>query len=184
MLLWNDEDHTYEYVIVMLHELFGHPPEKGFQIAQEVDLRGKAIVLTTTMEHAELKRDQIKAYGKDPGIKAWAGSMSSTIEACWSNADDPYCNARLPRQSIRNGVRPLGKGSSAVSYRDAADGEAADLCIVNTCTVTHEGDAKSRQTVRQMASASRCPHCGDGLLCHAGSGRSRIAPRRLRSNHR
>ena len=81
VLLWNDEDHTYEYVIVMLHELFGHPPEKGFQIAQEVDLRGKAIVLTTTMEHAELKRDQIKAYGKDPGIKACAGSMSSTIEA-------------------------------------------------------------------------------------------------------
>ena len=81
VLLWNDEDHTYEYVIVMLHELFGHPPEKGFQIAQEVDLRGKAIVLTTTMEHAELKRDQIKAYGKDPGIKACAGSTSSTIEA-------------------------------------------------------------------------------------------------------
>ncbi|MGC3969840.1 MAG: ATP-dependent Clp protease adaptor ClpS [Pirellulales bacterium] len=81
VVLWNDEDHTYEYVIVMLHELFGHQPEKGFQIAQEVDLRGKAVVLTTTMEHAELKRDQIKAYGKDPGIKACKGSMSASIEA-------------------------------------------------------------------------------------------------------
>ncbi|HWB00349.1 MAG TPA: tRNA (N(6)-L-threonylcarbamoyladenosine(37)-C(2))-methylthiotransferase MtaB [Pirellulales bacterium] len=38
-----------------------------------------------------------------------------------------------------------------IGYRDAADGEPADLCIVNTCTVTAEGDAKSRQTIRQLA---------------------------------
>ena len=43
------------------------------------------------------------------------------------------------------------QGLERAGYRDAADGEAADLCIVNTCTVTQEGDAKSRQTVRQMA---------------------------------
>ena len=36
-------------------------------------------------------------------------------------------------------------------YREARDGEAAGLCVVNTCTVTAEGDAKSRQTVRQLA---------------------------------
>ncbi len=29
--------------------------------------------------------------------------------------------------------------------------EPADLCVVNTCTVTAEGDAKSRQVVRRMA---------------------------------
>lgn len=81
VILWNDDDHTYEYVIVMLQELFGHPVEKGYQLAKEVDASGKAVVLTTTMEHAELKRDQIRAYGKDPGIKACKGSMSSTIEA-------------------------------------------------------------------------------------------------------
>ncbi|MBL9092321.1 MAG: ATP-dependent Clp protease adaptor ClpS [Planctomycetaceae bacterium] len=81
VVLWNDDDHSYEYVIVMLMELFGHPPEKGYLLAKEVDLHGKAIVLTTTLEHAELKRDQIKAYGKDPNIRACQGSMSSTIEA-------------------------------------------------------------------------------------------------------
>ena len=27
----------------------------------------------------------------------------------------------------------------------------ADLCVVNTCTVTHEGDAKSRRVIRRMA---------------------------------
>jgi threonylcarbamoyladenosine tRNA methylthiotransferase MtaB len=35
-------------------------------------------------------------------------------------------------------------------YREADDGEAADLCVVNTCTVTHEGDAKSRTAVRRL----------------------------------
>ncbi|NOX55742.1 MAG: tRNA (N(6)-L-threonylcarbamoyladenosine(37)-C(2))-methylthiotransferase MtaB [Planctomycetes bacterium] len=36
-------------------------------------------------------------------------------------------------------------------YREARDGEQADLCIVNTCTVTATGDAKSRQVIRQLA---------------------------------
>ena len=80
VLLWNDDDHSYEYVIEMLRELFGHPVERGFQIAEEVDTRGKAIVLTTTKEHAELKRDQIHSYGKDRYIKNCKGSMSATIE--------------------------------------------------------------------------------------------------------
>ena len=35
-------------------------------------------------------------------------------------------------------------------YREAADTEPADVCVVNTCTVTGEGDAKSRQTIRRM----------------------------------
>jgi len=40
---------------------------------------------------------------------------------------------------------------NGIGYRDAAKDEPADLCIINTCTVTHEGDAKSRQTIRQLA---------------------------------
>lgn len=38
-----------------------------------------------------------------------------------------------------------------IGYRDAAAGEPADLCVVNTCTVTAEGDAKSRQAIRRLA---------------------------------
>lgn len=29
--------------------------------------------------------------------------------------------------------------------------DPADLCVINTCTVTHEGDAKSRRVIRRMA---------------------------------
>ena len=81
VMLWNDEAHTYEYVVLMLAELFGHSPEKGFQLAQQVDQQGQAIVLTTTLEHAELKRDQIHAFGKDFFIGDCQGSMSATLEA-------------------------------------------------------------------------------------------------------
>ncbi len=38
----------------------------------------------------------------------------------------------------------------AGGYHEAAAGQAADLCIVNTCTVTQEGDAKSRQAIRRL----------------------------------
>ena len=80
VILWNDDDHTFTYVIRMMQKLFGHPIEKGMQIAKEVDAQGRAIVLTTTREHAELKRDQIHAYGKDDLIAGCKGSMSATIE--------------------------------------------------------------------------------------------------------
>jgi ATP-dependent Clp protease adaptor protein ClpS len=81
VVLWNDEDHTYQYVIVMLMELFGYPTEKGYQLAKEVDTEGRVIVMTTTLEHAELKRDQIRAYGKDGLVDNCQGSMWATVEA-------------------------------------------------------------------------------------------------------
>lgn len=36
-------------------------------------------------------------------------------------------------------------------FHEAGDDEVADLCVVNTCTVTHTGDSKSRQVIRQLA---------------------------------
>ena len=47
-------------------------------------------------------------------------------------------------QFVREGL--LGAG-----YELADDQEPADLCIVNTCTVTNEGDSKSRQLIRRLA---------------------------------
>jgi threonylcarbamoyladenosine tRNA methylthiotransferase MtaB len=43
------------------------------------------------------------------------------------------------------------EGLLGIGYEDARDSEPAELCIVNTCTVTAEGDAKSRQTIRRLA---------------------------------
>jgi len=45
----------------------------------------------------------------------------------------------------------LGEGLRRLGYRPAGVGEAAQLCAVNTCTVTAESDAKSRKAIRQLA---------------------------------
>jgi len=80
VILLNDDDHSYEYVITMLGEIFAHPPELGYQMAKAVDKSGRAIVLTTHRELAELKLEQIQSYGADTRISASKGSMSAVIE--------------------------------------------------------------------------------------------------------
>src|ERR1051325_9301372 len=45
---------------------------------------------------------------------------------------------------VREGLRRAG-------YQDTPEDQEADVCVVNTCTVTHEGDAKSRQAIRRLA---------------------------------
>ena len=79
VILWDSDEHTFDYVEGMLRELFGLIKEECRKIANLVDQQGRATVLTTTREHAELKRDQIHAYGKDQSETS-EGSMWSTIE--------------------------------------------------------------------------------------------------------
>jgi threonylcarbamoyladenosine tRNA methylthiotransferase MtaB len=43
------------------------------------------------------------------------------------------------------------QGLIGIGFQDAGEHEPADLCIVNTCTVTQEGDSKSRQAIRRLA---------------------------------
>ena len=80
VILWDDDDHSYEYVMRMMQELFAHAGEEAFEIAKEVDTSGRVICLTTTQEHAEFKRDQIHAFGRDKLIARCQGSMWATIE--------------------------------------------------------------------------------------------------------
>jgi ATP-dependent Clp protease adaptor protein ClpS len=81
VILLNDDDHTFDYVIRMLKQLFGYPDEKGYLMAYEVHTKGRVIVCTTSLERAELKRDQIHAFGPDPLLARCKGSMSAMIEA-------------------------------------------------------------------------------------------------------
>ncbi|WP_153557443.1 tRNA (N(6)-L-threonylcarbamoyladenosine(37)-C(2))-methylthiotransferase MtaB [Roseimaritima sediminicola] len=43
------------------------------------------------------------------------------------------------------------QGLTSIGFADAQNQEPADVCVVNTCTVTSEGDAKSRQMIRRLA---------------------------------
>ena len=80
VVLLDDDDHTYEYVIEMLQKVFGHAIEKAYLMAKEVDKSGRVIVYTTHKELAELKCQQIVGFGKDVRLARSAGSMSALIE--------------------------------------------------------------------------------------------------------
>ena len=65
VVVLNDDDHTYEYVIETLCKVCGHTVEKAFKLAREIDTAGRAVVWTGSFEVAELKRDQIRGMGPD-----------------------------------------------------------------------------------------------------------------------
>lgn len=86
VVLLDDDDHTYEYVIEMLHRLFGHDIPQCYLMAKEVDTVGRVIVLTTHRERAELEAARIHCYGADPRIPRCKGSMSAVIEPAYSKS--------------------------------------------------------------------------------------------------
>jgi len=80
VVLLDDDEHTYDYVIEMLVKIFCHSREAAFRHAVEVDTDGRTVVLTCEREQAEFGRDQIHAYGADPRMPVSKGSMSAVIE--------------------------------------------------------------------------------------------------------
>jgi ATP-dependent Clp protease adaptor protein ClpS len=80
VIIWNDEEHTYDYVIEMLMKTFGHPFERAYNITWEVDHHGKGIAHTCHRELAELKCEQVLGYGADPRMQESKGSIRATIE--------------------------------------------------------------------------------------------------------
>lgn len=65
VIVHNDEEHTFLYVIDILMKVCGHPKEKAFVLTNQVHVAGKAVVWSGAMEVAELKRDQIRGFGPD-----------------------------------------------------------------------------------------------------------------------
>jgi ATP-dependent Clp protease adaptor protein ClpS len=88
VVLLNDDEHTVDYVVSMMKELFAHPEHKGERIAKVVDTQGRAVVLTTHREHAELKQEQIHGYGRDRMIAGCLGAMSAIIEPAEFGGDE------------------------------------------------------------------------------------------------
>ena len=80
VILLNDEDHTYDYVVEMLQKIFGMSEPAAFGHAVEVDTKGATTLITCELEKAELKRDQIHAYGPDWRLPRSLGSMAAVVE--------------------------------------------------------------------------------------------------------
>ncbi len=80
LVLLDDNDHTYEYVIEMLGAVFGYGHEKAFALARLVDTQGRVTLMTGAKSDCEAKQGQVHAYGADPRLSTSKGSMSAIIE--------------------------------------------------------------------------------------------------------
>jgi len=80
VVLLDDDDHTYDYVIEMLCKLFLMSESEGYRHAVEVDTAGRTIVITCELPQAEFARDQIHGYGADWRMPNSKGSMRAIVE--------------------------------------------------------------------------------------------------------
>ena len=80
VVLLDDDDHTYDYVIEMLQKIFVFTLEEAFRHAEEVDSCGRTVLITCEKPQAEFARDQIISYGPDRLLERSKGSMSAIIE--------------------------------------------------------------------------------------------------------
>ena len=79
-VLLDDDDHTYDYVIGMLHSIFGYPHVKCYLLTRRVDTEGRVIVFRGSKNDAEWGRDAINNFGRDPLLERSKGSMKAIVE--------------------------------------------------------------------------------------------------------
>lgn len=80
VVLLDDNDHTYDYVIEMLQKIFIFTLDQAYRHAEEVDRCGRTVLITCELPQAEFARDQIHAYGADWRLPRSKGSMSAVVE--------------------------------------------------------------------------------------------------------
>jgi len=65
VIVYNDDKHTFPYVIETFQKVFGYTLQKCLLLAKEIHLKGRSVVWSGSKEVAELKRDQIIGAGPD-----------------------------------------------------------------------------------------------------------------------
>jgi ATP-dependent Clp protease adaptor protein ClpS len=80
VIILNDEEHTFDYVIEMLEAVFNMSYTTAVAHTLEAHNTGSSIVLTTNLEEAEHKRDQVHAYGPDWRMPNSRGSVAALVE--------------------------------------------------------------------------------------------------------
>ena len=80
VVLLDDNDHTYDYVIEMLQKIFIFSLDQAYRHAEEVDRCGRTVLITCELLEAEFARNQIQSYGPDWRLPRSKGSMSAVVE--------------------------------------------------------------------------------------------------------
>ena len=86
VVLLDDDDHTYDYVIEMLQKIFIFTSEQALRHAQEVDSMGRTVLITCELPEAEFARDQVHSYGRDWRLPRSKGPMSAILEPAGDSA--------------------------------------------------------------------------------------------------
>jgi ATP-dependent Clp protease adaptor protein ClpS len=80
VVLFDDDEHTYDYVVEMLVECCLLSGESAFRCAVEVDLSGRTTVFYGTRDECRRRCDRIHAYGADPRLPRSRGSMKAEVQ--------------------------------------------------------------------------------------------------------
>lgn len=82
VILFNDEEHTYDYVVEMLSHACGLTREKAFRCAVEVDLTGRTIVFYGSRSACAGVVSKVRAYGPDHRLPQSMSSMNAELQGC------------------------------------------------------------------------------------------------------
>ena len=80
VVLFNDEEHTYDYVVEMLTAACKLSRENAFRCAVEVDMSGRTIVYYGTRNDCEGVCSKIIAYGPDHRLPQSMSSMNAEVQ--------------------------------------------------------------------------------------------------------
>jgi ATP-dependent Clp protease adaptor protein ClpS len=81
VVLANDDDHSFEFVVDVLRKVLGCPLERALQLTLEAHTTGRAVIWTGPREVAELKAEQVQTFHevRDPGNHD-LGPVTCTVE--------------------------------------------------------------------------------------------------------
>jgi ATP-dependent Clp protease adaptor protein ClpS len=79
VILENDDDHTFEFVMEVLRKVLGCTEQRAFQLTNEAHTKGRAVIWTGPKEVAELKVEQVLTCHETRGTRK-LGPLGCTLE--------------------------------------------------------------------------------------------------------
>lgn len=81
VVLFNDEEHTYDYVVEMLTSVCRLSRENAFRCAVEVDMTGRTIVFYGTRNDCEAVCAKVLSFGPDHRLPQSMASMNAETQS-------------------------------------------------------------------------------------------------------
>ncbi len=81
VVLFNDEEHTYDYVVEMLTSACKLSRQIAFRCAVEVDMSGRTVVFYGTRSDCENVCSKIISFGPDHRLPQSMASMNAEVQA-------------------------------------------------------------------------------------------------------